>query len=81
MKQIAVIGAGISGLAAAYRLQEHIRETRAPLSCTLIEAQPRLGGKILTERTDDFIIEAGPDSFITQKPWGLDFCRKLGLTG
>ena len=53
---------------------------RVPLACTLIEAQERLGGVILTERVDDFVIEAGPDSLLTQKPWGLDLCQTLGIS-
>lgn len=81
MTHVVIIGGGISGLATAYFLQEQMRQNPRPLTCTLIEAQNRLGGKILTEKINDFIIEAGPDSFITQKPWGLRLCEKLGLTG
>ena len=50
-----------------------------PFACTLIEARERLGGVILTERVGDFVIEAGPDSLLTQKPWGLDLCHTLGI--
>jgi protoporphyrinogen/coproporphyrinogen III oxidase len=76
---VIVIGGGIAGLSTAYTLQEQARLARMPLACTLIEAQERLGGVILTERVDDFVIEAGPDSLLTQKPWGLDLCRTLGI--
>src|SRR5262245_7370844 len=76
---VIVIGGGIAGLSTAYALQEQARLARMPLACTLIEAQERLGGVILTERVDDFVIEAGPDSLLTQKPWGLDLCRTLGI--
>ena len=76
---VLVIGGGIAGLSTAYALQEQARLARMPLACTLIEAQERLGGVILTERVDDFVIEAGPDSLLTQKPWGLDLCRTLGI--
>jgi oxygen-dependent protoporphyrinogen oxidase len=76
---VIVIGGGIAGLSTAYALQEEARLARMPLACTLIEAQERLGGVILTERVDDFVIEAGPDSLLTQKPWGLDLCRTLGI--
>jgi oxygen-dependent protoporphyrinogen oxidase len=79
MKHIIIVGGGISGLAAAYHIQEHLLKNNPSLTCTLIDDQKRLGGKILTERHNGFIIEAGPDSFITQKPWALDLCRKLGL--
>ena len=44
-----------------------------------MESDPRLGGKILTEQTGGFVIEGGPDSFLSQKPWGIELCRKLGL--
>jgi protoporphyrinogen/coproporphyrinogen III oxidase len=76
---VVVIGGGIAGLSAAYALQEQARLARRPLSCTLIEARTRLGGVILTERVDDFVIEAGPDSLLTQKPWGLELCQTLGI--
>ncbi len=70
-----IIGGGIAGLAAAYRL------TRAApgLALTLVESGPRLGGKILTERVDGFVIEGGPDTFLSYKPRGVGLCRELGL--
>jgi protoporphyrinogen/coproporphyrinogen III oxidase len=74
-----VIGGGIAGLSTAYALQEQARAAGIPLVCTLVEARERLGGVMLTERVDGFIIEAGPDSFLTQKPWGLELCQALGL--
>jgi protoporphyrinogen/coproporphyrinogen III oxidase len=77
---VIIIGGGIAGLSTAYALQEMTRPARRPLACTLIEAQERLGGVILTEHVDDFVIEAGPDSLLTQKPWGLDLCRTLGIS-
>lgn len=79
LKQIVIIGGGITGLSAAYTLQEEARAKDLPLSYTLLEADTRLGGKILTERVNDFIIEGGPDAFVSQKPWGIDLCRHLGL--
>jgi oxygen-dependent protoporphyrinogen oxidase len=77
---VIIIGGGIAGLSTAYALQEMTQAAGLPLACTLIEARKRLGGVILTERVDDFVIEAGPDSLLTQKPWGLDLCRTLGLS-
>lgn len=76
---VVIIGGGIAGLAAAYVLQERARAAGIPLACTLVEARERLGGVILTERIDGFVIEAGPDSLLTQKPWGVELCRQLGI--
>ncbi len=77
---VVIIGGGIAGLATAYVLQERARAAGIPLACTLIEAKERLGGVILTERIDGFVIEAGPDSLLTQKPWGVELCRTLGIS-
>jgi oxygen-dependent protoporphyrinogen oxidase len=77
--RIAVIGGGIAGLAAAHRLVELARPPRGEIDVRLFEAGPRLGGTIATERGDDFIIEAGPDAFLTEKPHALKLCERLGL--
>src|SRR5947209_8510065 len=78
MTRIAIIGGGISGLAAAYALEER-RRTGTDIDYTLYEASPRLGGVLRTEHIDGCIVESGPDSFITEKPWATDLCRALGL--
>jgi protoporphyrinogen/coproporphyrinogen III oxidase len=78
-RRVVIIGGGIAGLSTAYALQERARLAGLPLACTLVEARERLGGVILTERVDGFVIEAGPDSLLTQKPWGLELCQRLGL--
>jgi protoporphyrinogen/coproporphyrinogen III oxidase len=79
VKRIAVIGGGISGLAAAHRLVELSAARAAPLHIVLFEAGPRLGGVLQTERIGDCLAELGADSFITNKPWGIDLCRRIGL--
>ncbi len=79
-KQVVIVGGGIAGLATAFALQELAGEAGLPLACTLVEAGPCWGGKILTHRVGDLVIEAGPDSFLTQKPWALELCAKLGLS-
>jgi oxygen-dependent protoporphyrinogen oxidase len=78
MKRIAIIGGGISGLSAAYTLEEK-RQSGTPVQYALFESSPRLGGVLLTDRVDGCLIEAGPDSFLTEKPWAADLCRKVGL--
>ena len=75
-----MVGGGIAGLAAAHRLVELGRERTLDLEVTLLEAGQRLGGSISTERTDGFLVEAGPDSFISEKPWALRLCERLGIT-
>jgi oxygen-dependent protoporphyrinogen oxidase len=77
MKRVAIIGGGIAGLAAAHRLAQ----TAPHLAVTLIESDHRLGGKIVTERVDGFVIEGGPDTFLSYKSRGLGLCRELGLEG
>src|ERR1700730_1565444 len=78
MKRIAIIGGGVSGLSAAYALQKQLSKA-AELDYVLFEAGSRFGGVIHTERVNDFLIEAGPDSFLTEKPWAAELCRELGL--
>ena len=76
---LVVIGGGVTALAAAHRATELARERRVDLDVRVVEARDRLGGTIATERTDGFLIEAGPDSFLSEKPWALDLSRRLGL--
>ena len=51
------------------------------LELSLFEASDRLGGTIQTERRDGFLVECGPDSFLSEKPWALELCRRLGVEG
>jgi oxygen-dependent protoporphyrinogen oxidase len=77
MTRIAIIGGGISGLAAAFDLEEHRRA--GAVDYVVYESAPLLGGVLRTEHIQGCIVEAGPDSFITEKPWAADLCRTLGL--
>jgi protoporphyrinogen/coproporphyrinogen III oxidase len=80
MKRIVVIGGGISGLAAAYRLKQQAAKLETPLEIQLLEASPHLGGSMVSSRRDGFLLEGGPDCFLSDKPRALAFCRELGLT-
>ncbi|MDQ2922412.1 MAG: protoporphyrinogen oxidase [Acidobacteriota bacterium] len=79
MKHIVVIGGGMTGLAAAHRLLERSRELREQVQVTLLEASPRVGGIVRTEERDGFLLERGPDSFISEKPQALELAKRLGL--
>ena len=80
MNRVAIIGGGVAGLAAAHRVVELAKENSLNIDLTLLEASPRLGGSIATEKIGDFLVEAGADSFITEKPWALRLCERLGLS-
>ena len=75
MNRIVIIGGGISGLAAAHRILELNPATHV----TILEASARLGGTIQTEHRDGFLLERGPDSFISEKPQALALAKRLGL--
>jgi len=77
--RVVVVGGGISGLAAAHRLMELNREGPHSIGVTLLEAGQRVGGAIATEHVNGFLVESGPDSFISEKPWGLQLCERLGI--
>lgn len=77
-KRIAIIGGGISGLAAAYALEER-RMRGVPVEYVLFESGRRLGGVLVTDRVQDCLVEAGADSFLTEKPWAIELCKKLDL--
>ncbi|MCI0184499.1 protoporphyrinogen oxidase [Sulfoacidibacillus ferrooxidans] len=77
---VVIIGGGITGLVAAYRLHQlYASETEGAISCTLVEKEGRLGGKIQTKRTDAYTLEVGPDSIFTRKPAGVEFMKEIGL--
>ncbi len=79
MTHIIIIGGGIAGLATAHYLQKYAQENKVNLTYTLVEKDPKFGGKIVTSASDGFIIEGGPDSFISQKPWAYRLAVELGL--
>ena len=78
-KHAIVIGGGITGLAACYRLQREAAARAIPLDITLLEAGGRVGGVIQTEHRDGFLIEHGPDAFISTKPAAKALCEEIGI--
>ena len=79
-ERVVVIGGGLSGLTAAYRLNQRAKAADRRTEVLVLEAKDRIGGAIWTQRTGGFTLEKGPDSFITNKPWAVDLCRDLGLS-
>ncbi len=77
--RVVVIGGGVSGLSAAHRLLELSAKSGLDLNTTVLESSGRLGGMISSKTKDGLILEGGPDSFITTKPWALDLCLRLGM--
>ncbi len=73
--KFAVLGGGISGLTAAYRLRTLLPHAHVEL----FEASDRLGGVLSTQRVGDLLIELGADSFITKQPWAVELCEELGI--
>ncbi len=73
--RVAVIGGGITGLSAAH----HMLELVPQVELSLFESSSQLGGVLGTSRRDGFLVESGADNFITNVPWGLDLCRRIGF--
>jgi len=78
MRRIAIVGGGVAGLAVAYYLAQSARNG-AEIQVVLFEASTRLGGIIETVREGGFVIECGPDAWVTEKPWACELAEELGL--
>jgi protoporphyrinogen/coproporphyrinogen III oxidase len=78
MKRVAIVGGGVAGLAAAYELARLARDG-ADVQGVLFEASTRLGGIVETVREGGFVIECGPDAWVTEKPWARELAEELGL--
>ncbi|MGC1400392.1 protoporphyrinogen oxidase [Candidatus Binatus sp.] len=74
-----MIGGGIAGLAAAYRLRELAAAREFPLDVQLLERSARCGGALETIRRDGFVIETGADSFLSEKVAAAELAQRLGL--
>ena len=79
MKRIAIIGAGITGLAAAHRLGELAAAREQPIEVTVLERSKRPGGPLKTIQRKGFTIETGADSFLTEKPAAAELAKRIGL--
>ncbi|HVF29231.1 MAG TPA: protoporphyrinogen oxidase [Pyrinomonadaceae bacterium] len=80
-RRVVIIGGGITGLAAAHRLIELNKLVAQPFEVLLFEAGARLGGTIHTHFRDGFLLEGGPDSFISEKPEAVELAKRVGLEG
>src|SRR3990167_4218273 len=80
IKQILIVGGGISGLTVLHGLKKKYAH-RGDIQITLLEKNDYLGGTIRTLRHGPFIFEAGPNGFLSSKPSTLEFIRELGLEG
>ncbi|MCL5962043.1 MAG: FAD-dependent oxidoreductase, partial [Chloroflexi bacterium] len=79
MRRVVVIGAGAAGLAAAYALKRAADEGQQ-IDWVLLEKDNRVGGKIWTEKVDGFIVDGGPDCYLTEKPWMAQMAARLGIS-
>ena len=77
--KVAILGAGIGGLAAAHHLTVRAAERDFPVEVVVLEASDQPGGWLATERCEGSLLERGPDTLVTHKPAGLALCRRLGL--
>lgn len=75
MKRVVIVGGGLSGLAAAFR----IRQAHPAYHLTLLEAKSRLGGNIGTDHIDGYTVERGPNGLFDAKPHAVQLCKDLGL--
>ncbi len=72
---VTIVGGGLTGLTAAY----YLGRAKPDWTITLYEQAPRFGGKIQTQRVDDFVVELGPDSYLGRKTEMTDLVYDLGL--
>ncbi len=85
--QVIIVGGGIAGLSTAWYLQQQAQVAGRQLDITIVESHQQVGGKVTTDYIDlpdaatPLVVEGGPDSFITQKPWAMQLCQELGLEG
>ncbi|RMH17025.1 MAG: protoporphyrinogen oxidase, partial [Acidobacteria bacterium] len=81
MHHVVVVGGGIAGLTAGWELARRARRQHHDVEVTVIEARGRCGGKVVTRRRGDFVLEGGPDAFVARKPALYELACELGLEG
>lgn len=79
MKRVVIIGGGITGLTIAYAFEQHNKNTEQPFDYMLVERAKSPGGKMATENIDGFVVEAGPDCFVAEKPWVHQMALQAGI--
>jgi protoporphyrinogen/coproporphyrinogen III oxidase len=80
-RRVVIVGGGITGLSAAHAAIVRARELGRALSVVVLEGSSRLGGNLVTERIDGFVLDGGPDSWVASKPQASALARELGLSG
>lgn len=79
MKRLVVVGGGIAGLSTAYRAHKLAAERGVDVEIQVLESSARAGGVIESTNRDGCVMELGPDSIITEKPWARALCEEIGL--
>ncbi len=84
MKKVIIIGGGVAGLGAAYKIKRAADEGAA-IDFVLLEKGDRLGGKVQGEFVENefgtFVVDGGPDSFLTSKPAIHRIAQMTGIEG
>ena len=79
MVRIAIVGAGISGLATAYAVEQQAQAVGLEVETLLLEKNSQVGGKIWSEKTAGYLCESGPNGFLDNKPATLELCKQLQI--
>ncbi len=79
MTKVVVIGGGLSGLSAAYILEQEAQKAGLEIDVTVLEKKDRIGGKVWSIQEEGYTCEWGPNGFLDSKPWTLELCDNLGI--
>jgi protoporphyrinogen/coproporphyrinogen III oxidase len=81
VRRVAIVGGGITGLAAALAVVKRAQDRAQAVAVTVLERSDRFGGNLRTEKAGGFVLDAGPDSWVANKPQATALARDLGLGG